>query len=353
MHIVTAVHVASGVWCASPQRELPTGSHPLATTMCKRNWNKNDNAVGNEESQASGASISTPEGWKKDALSPYDDDINQVFDKVGRMTNHLADLTKKVVGHTYDFATSREFPAWKSGYGDLNNRPYQQRDEDLTMAFASPFDVLNVFGDASGRSPFGISSYGVPSTRQYNDCLRKDGLSLWDSRGYWRCLFPNREVPVHLLDYKTAHLGDQILTKDDFDAAPKTVDNNTYDLGPKGLFFSQYNDYLNWKNTAYEEARARRAQARERAKAERAAWVQKRAGLSETDNNAVVSSSVQSSMNTDSAKNETVLKEVRTEVFADGTSVTRNITKTKPIGAATWATVTEDTLEGKGGWFWN
>lgn len=321
--------------------------------MCKRNWKReNDNCVREEQPEAADGqkAIETTDGWKNGRLSPFDDDINQVFDKVGLMTNHLADFTKKVVGHTYDFAKSHDLPNWGVDGAEIGNRPYQQRDADLNNRFGSPFDLLNVFGDASGRSPYGLSSYGIPSTRQYNDCLRKDGLSLWDSKGYWRCLFPNLEVPVHLLNYKTAHLGDQILTKDDFDAAPKTVDRNTFDLGPKGLFFSQYNDYLDWKNSGYEAARTRREQAREKAKAKRAAWMQRRAELLESDIKTVVSSSVQSSMNSDG--NETVLKEVRTDVFADGSSVTKNITKTKPVGATDWVNVTEDTQTGKSGWFW-
>lgn len=345
MHMVAVVHVG-----AHPPHSWRFSPHPLATTMCKRNCNtQDDNCVRKDDAGVSEAwsSANTSDSWKENQISPFDEDINHVFDKVGLMTTTLADLTKRVVGHTYDFARAHDFGSWKPGYGDLGSRPYQQRDADLNIA--SPFDLLDVFGDASGRSPFGISSYGVPSVRQYNDCLRKDGRALWDSKGYWRCLFPNSEVPVHLLDYKKAHLSDQILTKDDFDAAPKTQEGSTFDLGPKGLFFAQYNDYLNWKNSAYEEARVRRELAREKARAERAAWRSHRAA--ESDAKTVVSSSVQSSMTTDS--NETVLKEVRNEVFADGTSVTRNITKTKPLGAADWASVTEDTQEGKGGWFWN
>lgn len=300
--------------CASPHCHST-----LPTTMCKRNWNS-ENDTRPERPESSPAD-------RPKAASPYDHDIDQVFERVGLVTNHLADWTKKVVGHTYDFAHARDWDAlaW----------PYQQRDADLNRGYG-PWQLLSVFGDGS---PYGLAARGNPSTRQYNECLRKDGRSVWDARGDWRCLFPNREVPVAVLDYKNAHLADQILTKEDFDAAAKSATGPAYDLGPKGLFFSHYNAYLDWKNKGYEAARVRREQAR--------AELAERAG----GPGPVVSSSVRSSMDSDGA--ETVLKEVRTEVFADGTSVTKNITKTKPAGAAEWATVTEDTQEGRGGWFWN
>ena len=48
----------------------------------------------------------------------------------------------------------------------------------------------------------------------------------------------------------------QIVTKDDFEehasAAPLSHDG-AIDLGPKGVFFRQFGDLLNWKNTNYEK----------------------------------------------------------------------------------------------------
>lgn len=320
-------------------------------TMCRKSERQNDDSI-----VKSGAS---------DSLSPYDDDINRFFDKVNLVTTNLADLTKKVVGTTYDYAS--DLPSWKSvelpeseTIDAFVNRPYQTRDSDLdtsgNLPFRRPFDLFNRFGNSGGRTPFGIYSYKGPSTRQYNDCLRKDGTSVWDAEGYWRCLFPNREVPARLLDFKKNQLAGQILTKEDFDEAlreAKPLDDGVIDLGPKGIFFRHFNDFLNWKNAMYENVRRQREVTRKHIRESLAAG---KLGLdSSPDSRTVVSSSVLSSMNTDSETNEVQLRETRTEVFSDGTSVTKYITKSKPFGSHEWATVNEEVQEddSKNGWFWN
>lgn len=304
----------------------------------------------------------------KELFSPYDDDINRFFDKVNLVTSNLADITKKFVGSTYDYANSTDFPQWKDrmeskateSIDSYVNRPYQTRDQDLVSdgpfnaPFRTPFDIFNVFGSSGGRTPFGIYSYKGPSTREYNDCLRKDGVSVWDSEGYWRCLFPNSEVPARLLDYKKNHLDGQILTKEDFTDAVrehKPSGDEVIDLGPKGVFFKQFTGYLNWKNAMYENARKQREDTRKKI---RESFSKPPADQASGDR-AVVSSSVVSSMNSDYDTKEVVLRETKTEVFSDGTAVTKNITKTKPFGAREWVSVNEDvqTEDNKNGWFWN
>lgn len=322
--------------------------------MCKK-WERNkDDSVTAVESL--------------DSFSPYDRDINRFFDKINQVTTNLADITKKFVGTTYDYAS--ELPPWKDLKGrdgdsidTYINRPYQVRDRDLdldrpiSMPFRMPFDLLNVFGTSGGRTPFGIYSYKGPSTREYNDCLRKDGTSVWDSEGYWRCLFPNSEVPSRLLDYKKHQLAGQILTKEDFEEALqeyKPKDDGTIDLGPKGVFFKQFNDFLNWKNTMYENVRKQREDTRKHI---RESIISQKDGdqHSTPESRGVISSSVQSSMNSDCDTKEVVLRETRTEVYSDGTAVTKHITKTKPFGARDWATVNESVQQddNKNGWFWN
>lgn len=299
-----------------------------------------------------------------DALSPYDEDITRFFERINLVTDNVADLTKKVVGSTYDYANSREFTPWwrhDSRMPDSNNiddymaKPYQTRDKDLDgdrllgVPFRAPFGLFNVFGPSGGRTPFGIYSYKGPSAREYNDCVRKNGESVWDSEGYWRCLFPNSEVPERFLEYKRTQLAGQILTKEDFDEAThdyRGLDPTVMDLGPKGVFFRQFGDFLNWKNAMYENVRLQREATRTKMRELKA---------KNDSTRQVVSSSVQSEMNSDYDTKEVVLRETRTEVFDDGTSVTKNITKSKPFGAGDWITVDEDVQNGdaKSGWFWN
>lgn len=305
--------------------------------MCGRHWSPN----------------SQPEPALDNSLtpSPYDEEINKFFDRV-------SGFTKKVVGQTYNMAKSHEFPNWEEESMRFSSRPYQTRDRDLdgerpmSVPFGVPFGIFNVFGGASGATPFGIYSYRSPSTREYNDCLKKDGESVWDSEGYWRCLFPNREVPNRILDYKKSQLAGHILTKEDFHEAleenQNTVKDGVIDLGAQGTYFTQFNDFLNWKNTMYENVRKQRAATRKRIRDSL------EAPEAPKEDKSVISTSVQTTMNSDDK--EVVMKERRTEVFNDGTSITKHIVRTKPFGASDWATVSEelnDDKDGKSGWFWN
>lgn len=279
-------------------------------------------------------------------VSPYDEDINRFFDSV-------SGITKKVVGQTYNLAS--EF-SWRENEGKNDryyNRPYQTRDVDLEDQQLGAFDVFNQFG-VGGVNPFGLHSLRSPTTRKYNDCLRKQGESVWDSNGNWRCLFPNSEIPNRLLDYKKSHMAGQIVTKEDFrdalEANPGTIQNGVIDLGAKGTYFREFNDFLNWKNTMYENVRKQREESRRRMRDQAKSAINRK---SPQQDKAIVSTSVHTSMNSDSADNSVLMKETRTEVFSDGTSVTRNITRTKPYGAKDWASVTEEVQDGKSGWFWN
>lgn len=326
--------------------------------MCRRKWDHKHDAASDQS----------------EAMSPYDDEINRFFDKVALATSSLASITKKVVGTTYDYANT-DFSQWKhpsireidDTVDSYVNRPYQTRsggggggeldpERPFSMPFRVPFDLFNVFGSTGGRTPYGIYSHKGPSTREYNDCLRKDGTSVWDSEGYWRCLFPNSEVPVRLLEYKKNHLAGQILTKEDFEDAQQGYppnDDGVIDLGPKGVFFKQFNEYLKWKNTMYENVRKQREVSRKRMReAMYSGLLEKPLG---EPSPGVISTSVQSSMDSNYDTNEVVLRETKTEVFSDGTSTTKHVTKTKPFGGREWTIVNEELRsdDTKNGWFWN
>lgn len=304
------------------------------------------------------------ESASEEALSPYDKHIDRFFHKVNDATNNISELTKKVVGQTYDAASSQDLSGWKERgdvfwrnlqqsedkIDDYMNRPYQTRTRSQESPFRLPFDFFNVFGNSSS-TPFGIYSYQSPSTSEYNECLSKRGVSLWDSEGYWRCLFPNSEVPADLINYKQRQLAGQILTKEDFEEAAHRVPvgkDGAIDLGSHGVFFKQFNDLLNWKNTMYENVRRQREASRQQIRESFS-----RNSSADRHDRHVVSTSVESSTNTDSDAKEVVKSERRTEVFSDGTTQSRSVIKRKPFGAKQWATVEETSDEGKNGWFWH
>lgn len=304
-------------------------------------------------------------------MTPYDDDIDRFFGDINDLSDRVSRMTKKIVGHTLDH--QKNLPWWQSrDHTDEDeqnvdiffNKPYQTRSsepgflEPLFGRLRSPFDLLNLFNESSGVTPYGLFAYQGPSSKEYNTCVKKDGVSLWDANGYWRCLFPNSQVPAQFLEYKRKQLAGQIVTKDDFEehssAAPLSHDG-AIDLGPKGVFFRQFGDLLNWKNTNYEKEQQIAAQKREERK-RNFEYNYNNSGLSNSNANgdkALVGTSVNSSTNSEAG--EVVMNETKTEYYSDGTSLTKSIVKRKPQGASAWASVEEKSEEGHGkpGWFWN
>lgn len=274
------------------------------------------------------------------------------------------------------------------------NKPYEDRtgvrseckDEERHRGWGKdhpwacqshPFRDYWKGGFKNGQTPFGYYTYGTPSIRAYNDCMRKDGEMLYDSKGYWRCLFPNLEVPNKLLASKRPG---EILTKEDFQNARldnRSSEEGVDDLGDRGTYFKTFDLYMNWQNTMYENVRRDRKERREKILAKRKQRLEdfKQRSIVEPEPQPkhIVSASVQSTYSSDSDRNEIVLKEIKTEYFNDGTSVTKNITKTKPFEAKDWTNVIENVDTGKSenaqpnlltndlfdqesdknGWFWN
>lgn len=225
---------------------------------------------------------------------------------------------------------------------------------------------------------FGLISYNTPSIRNFNDCRDKNGQQLWDSNGYWRCLFPNSEIPNKLLELKQQHFSNQILTKEDFEnelqAFNYSKSSGQYDFGEKGIFFKQYEDFMNWKSLMYKNLKEQRRQHRR----ERHQWCHDNSGVPSVDKNAgsqhngltapesltdlngvnmvetseptenkVISTS---SLYDYSSHNDsdTVYKKTKTERFSDGTSVTTTVMKTKPFGSNEWQ-ITENVENNKNG----
>lgn len=260
-----------------------------------------------------------------------------------------------------------------------------KRDDIIGPIFNEFWKSNPFFQDVSlkfiGTTPFGYRAFKGPSIRQYHNCLDKQGKSIWDEQGYWRCLFPESEVPVRLLDYKKQHLGDAILTKEDFFNHMNQLGENeekpVIDLKEQGKWFNRFEDYLGWKRVAYQEAQKKRElELKARQEAREKALLNLRRNdsnggavggatttttgggnspeLASLQERYVTSSSIKSNMFTDPETNEIKLIESKKECFNDGNCLVTKITKLKPVGSAQWATVEEHTedLKDNKGWFW-
>ena len=344
------------------------------------------------------------------ANESYHDDIDQVMQNVNNIKSNLGSIAKSFFNFTSDSVSDINSKAkdysmnWLSEVDDESNehvdeirkhfkkffndfepkldeyfpKPYQSRsnsntDDQLPLQF-SPWlpgrdHFPHFFGGSRkcGKTPFGFYSYKTPSIRHYHECIDKKGESVWDSHGYWRCLFPNSEVPNELLKLKNEKLDSEILTKEDFNNALNSEQSSqkdgVIDLGEKGIYFKQFTDFLNWKSIMYENVKREKEKKRQELIERRKQLAQEWKGYNApggemTKDKSVISSSVQSNLSSNMDSNECVLNETRTEYYNDGTSCTKTITKSRPFDAKDWVNVTENvehnnTSNGKNGWFWN
>lgn len=82
----------------------------------------------------------------------------------------------------------------------------------------------------------------MPTVEQFSKCNELNGLSVWDTRGLWRCLFPKSVVKDNGL-------------------SREAVESDTEHK--KGLFFPDYNGYLSWKSHMVKLAMEKRKRERD------------------------------------------------------------------------------------------
>lgn len=83
----------------------------------------------------------------------------------------------------------------------------------------------------------GFYNYRTPTELQFTECNKVGGLSVWNTKGWWRCLFPEKEVSKRLAEQSQDV--QYVLTRE-------KVEN---DRGHKlGLFFPEYTGFLTWKS---------------------------------------------------------------------------------------------------------
>ena len=105
----------------------------------------------------------------------------------------------------------------------------------------------------------GLYSYGSPTDSQFSACMEADGLSVWNTRGWWRCLFPESVVREKLPNLTESESG-MILTKEKM--------QNDY-ANKFGLYFTDYSKYLLWRSQISKEVEKRRTEQRLKLQSER------------------------------------------------------------------------------------
>ena len=113
----------------------------------------------------------------------------------------------------------------------------------------------------------GLYSYGSPTDSQFSACMEADGLSVWNTRGWWRCLFPESLVREKLPNL-TESESQMILTKEKM--------QNDY-ANKFGLYFTDYSKYLLWRSQISKEVEKRRTEQRLKLQSERQQQIEEQA----------------------------------------------------------------------------
>ncbi|KAH3663995.1 hypothetical protein OGAPHI_004709 [Ogataea philodendri] len=255
--------------------------------------------------------------------------LDSLNDSLETLFSSANTLTSSSVSNLFDWYSKR--------WGEKG----QEFQESVIGAADQLFDRLPVFQDQlyshfgrrfrNERTPYGLWAYPVPSPNMYEQCQEVEGLSVWDSTGYWRCLFPRARIPQEFASE---------LSREDVEADT---------AHEKGVFFQQYTDFLGFKAKMNKLAHEKRKQDWARFKEEqRAKWdfVNDKKDPDAVTRTGTSSTTTIRTLEQGDVEKVTVLK----EFFSDGTS---SVKETKEVlnPAGERKQFTEETP--KSGWFWD
>lgn len=291
-------------------------------------------------------------------------EFDDLKDTIKDFTNSFFSLTSDSMLEAKDLSLGWLMNDDDSNFSQAIKKVLNRNNEmwEFPGFYESHSKARNNWGSFYFSNPFGLVSYKAPSVRKYNECLDKQGLSVWDGNGYWRCLFPNLAISNNVLNYKREHLPDEVLTRDDFETEMKSrnlsMNDGQFDFGSKGHYFKTFEDLMNWKSVMYNNIKLERQkiqqeqQARVTSYSEPNQWAKDKSQGDSAESKKVISTNIESTYSSDQEKNETLFKQVKTEYYSDGTSNTHTITKIKPFGESEWTSV-DDIKDGDTkGWFW-
>lgn len=137
------------------------------------------------------------EDTRINSVSPFEitDAINSIADVVSKTNNVTVDVVNKLRG-------------WGDGFQNL---------------------LEGIPGGGVARRENGLIAKGIPPPDAYEECKRRNGMSVWDQQGWWNCIFPREQFANSML-----------LSKED-------IENDT--KHENGLFFNNVDDLLNWQAT--------------------------------------------------------------------------------------------------------
>lgn len=95
--------------------------------------------------------------------------------------------------------------------------------------------------DLDPSKPKNLWAFPVPSSKQYEQCKKLEGTSVWTREGVWRCLFPSSSLDKSRLD-SALKKSTQLSSSSKFDSPTNELAINSVHA------FPDFTSYLDWKS---------------------------------------------------------------------------------------------------------
>lgn len=194
-------------------------------------------------------------------LNSHDDDeFSKNFQEAQDSFNKLVSSTSSIAKALGDEVSKNSFDLFNkftpsvlnpsSWFNTEFDEPFFRDGSSIDEVFDRAIEKHgHFFGPFGGEKPWNhfrnnLWAYPVPSVRKYDACMAKEGLSVWDKDGVWRCLFPKAGLPL-----RDDERNNNTVTKEDY------LDNIN---DARSNFFENFNDLLGWKSQMRRLAREER-----------------------------------------------------------------------------------------------
>lgn len=179
-----------------------------------------------------------------DKVGSISDSMSSIWKDSSSLWNHALEEPDKFLRDISGLQNHKERDVWENFAMSASDAVGSLLDAfGLPGGYGNPRRIKYLMDDPFtseeivAQGVTGLFNYRTPTELQFTECNQVGGLSVWNTKGWWRCLFPEKEVSKRLADQK-----DQlqyVLTKE-------KVEN---DRGHKfGLFFPEYTGYLTWRS---------------------------------------------------------------------------------------------------------
>lgn len=184
------------------------------------------------------------DGAVSDKVGSISDSVSSIWNDSSSLWSHALENPDKFLRDISGFQDHKDRDIWENFAMSASDAVGSLLDVvGLPGGYGNPKRIKYLMDDPFtseeivAQGVTGLYNYRTPTEPQFTECSKVGGLSVWNTKGWWRCLFPEKEVSKRLADQK-----DQlkyVLTKE------KVEGDRAHKFG---LFFPEYTGYMTWKS---------------------------------------------------------------------------------------------------------